>query len=94
MTNETLKNKLYDLCKKYIIDSQLDIEFENHTKKNFCTIMSFLGYYPEENEEMLIIKRTMNSKNNILALNKEEIFKEYEDRRYKNYERIKNRSRI
>jgi len=90
LTNETLKNKLSDLCKKYIIDSQFDIEFENHTKKNFCTIMSFLGYYPEENEEMLIIKRTMNSKKNILALNKEEIFKEYEDRRYKNYERIKN----
>ena len=90
MTNETLQNKLYDLCKKYIIDSKLDVNFENHTKKNFCTIISFLGYYPVENEEMLIIKRTMNSKNNILELNKEEIFKEYEDWRFKKYERIKN----
>lgn len=90
MTNETLQNKLYNLCKKYIIDSKLDIDFENHTKKDFCTIISFLEYYPEENEEMLIIKRTMNSKNNILTLNKEEIFKEYEDWRFRKYERIKN----
>lgn len=89
MTNETLLNKLHDLCKKYIIDSKLDVDFENHTKKNFCTIISFLGYYPEENEEMLIIKRTMNSKSNILELSKEEIFKEYEEWRFKKYERIK-----
>lgn len=90
MTNETLLNKLKALCNNYIIDSKYSIDFENRSKKNFFTIIDFLGYYVEDNEEVLIVKRTVNSKSAILEINKKEKLKEYENWRQKKYEKIRN----
>ena len=81
MTNDTLVTKLTSLCEKYIIASQYELDCEKRTKKEFITIINFLGYYFEEDEEKLFVKRSINSKSNIVELRKVAILREYEHRR-------------
>ncbi len=90
MTNDTLVSKLISLCTRYIEASQYEFDFENSTKNEFIIVIDFLGYYFEEDENRLIIKRSINSKRNIVELNKKEIINNYENRRFKRIERIKN----
>lgn len=78
MTNDTLVAKLTSLCEKYIIASQYELGFEKRTKKEFITIINFLGYYFEEDEEKIFVKRSINSKSNIVELRKVDILREYE----------------
>lgn len=79
MTNETLVKKLRKICNSYIIDSEYNkLIFEEHTRKDFITIINFLDYYFHDDGELLIIKRSSNSKASILEINKEEVLSTYE----------------
>ena len=90
MTNNTLVSKLTSLCERYIIASKYEFDFEKRTKNEFIIIIRFLDYYFEEDEKNLIIKRSINSKDNIIDLNKEEIVKKYNNRRFIKIERTEN----
>ena len=90
MTNETLVKKLNNLCIRYIIDSEYNKPiFEERTRKDFLTIISFLGYYSHDNGESLIIKRSSNSNTSILEINKEEVLSTYELHLEKSHSHLK-----